>query len=699
MKIKRIQMKNIGSYVNDMQLDFDISDRKRRMVLIGGKNGAGKTTLFNAVKIGLYGCMAFGFESNGTKYYEEISKIINANEMLKKAGEAEIVIDLLLDDGKFNHVYTFSRSWKVSPKKIVETFDLYKDDIVLSETEKSNFESFLLQTLPPNLFRFYFFDGEKISNFVFNNSKNSDFKDALLKICNLDTLEIIQENFRRIVKSKVKSEDSLSDEYTSCLEADKTLSEKISKAEEDYKRISDEIGEIDSALIALERKYAKNGGVSKTDWQSMHNQLAKEDSKRQETRKWLKDIANNVLPFIIVRQQLCELKNQIELEHQSQAAQSVSNTINTPEIRGIIARVISKAGVELSEDLSNKIVEEICNFTNASEIKTILNLSEADQYEMLSQINSLLMFDIGRIKKATDEINKSLTHTNQIRKKMEQSSTNDYENYLREKSKLNELRSQKTQRMLELNEDLYSLKEQKNSSVSKLAKAKNEYEAVLKQISINDISARALLAFEELQGVLYQKSIQRVEDEFKKSFKALINKSDLIDGIHIDESLNVLPYKKKRFSVRELNNIVEKNSDLFLINQIGHYAYDVFQEKRNGKRDDIMLPAEVNQTLSAGEKQIFIMALYQALSRLNKINVPYIIDTPFARIDKDHRNNILEHFFKKLKGQVIILSTDEEIVGKYYQAIDDVVSDKYLLKHTSDGSTQILQNKYFGGRK
>lgn len=699
MKIKRIQMKNIGSYVNDMQLDFDISDRKRRMVLIGGKNGAGKTTLFNAVKIGLYGCMAFGFESNGTKYYEEISKIINANEMLKKAGEAEIVIDLLLDDGKFNHVYTFSRSWKVSPKKIVETFDLYKDDIVLSETEKSNFESFLLQTLPPNLFRFYFFDGEKISNFVFNNSKNSDFKDALLKICNLDTLEIIQENFRRIVKSKVKSEDSLSDEYTSCLEADKTLSEKISKAEEDYKRISDEIGEIDSALIALERKYAKNGGVSKTDWQSMHNQLAKEDSKRQETRKWLKDIANNVLPFIIVRQQLCELKNQIELEHQSQAAQSVSNTINTPEIRGIIARVISKAGVELSEDLSNKIVEEICNFTNASEIKTILNLSEADQYEMLSQINSLLMFDIGRIKKATDEINKSLTHTNQIRKKMEQSSTNDYENYLREKSKLNELRSQKTQRMLELNEDLYSLKEQKNSSVSKLAKAKNEYEAVLKQISINDISARALLAFEELQGVLYQKSIQRVEDEFKKSFKALINKSDLIDGIHIDESLNVLPYKKKRFSVRELNNIVEKNSDLFLINQIGHYAYDVFQEKRNGKRDDIMLPAEVNQTLSAGEKQIFIMALYQALSRLNKINVPYIIDTPFARIDKGHRNNILEHFFKKLKGQVIILSTDEEIVGKYYQAIDDVVSDKYLLKHTSDGSTQILQNKYFGGRK
>ena len=67
--------------------------------------------------------------------------------------------------------------------------------------------------------------------------------------------------------------------------------------------------------------------------------------------------------------------------------------------------------------------------------------------------------------------------------------------------------------------------------------------------------------------------------------------------------------------------------------------------------------------LSAGEKQIFIMALYQALSQLNKINVPYIVDTPFARIDKEHRGKILSQFFKKLNGQIIILSTDEEIVG------------------------------------
>ena len=92
------------------------------------------------------------------------------------------------------------------------------------------------------------------------------------------------------------------------------------------------------------------------------------------------------------------------------------------------------------------------------------------------------------------------------------------------------------------------------------------------------------------------------------------------------------------------------------------------------------------------------MALYQALSQLNKINVPYIVDTPFARIDKEHRGKILSQFFKKLNGQIIILSTDEEIVGDYRESISDIVSNTFVLNHTTNGNTEILANTYFGGR-
>ena len=698
MKIKKIQLKNIGPYVDYNGFDFNIADSVKRMVLVGGKNGAGKTTLFNAIKICLYGCVAFGYEANNAKYYEEVEKIINTNEKLKKIGESEVKIDLLIDDGKDDHIYTFIRSWQVRGKRIIETFVLLKDNEPVNETEKSDFESFLLQTLPPNLFKFYFFDGEKISDFVFNGNKNTDFKEAFLKLCNLDTMEIIRDNFRRISRNQSKDGIDLSEEYENCLSEDNLLAERIASAEEDYKEIASEIAVIDDQLASLEKVYAKSGGISKKEWKSMEERIAKEESRREEKRKWLKEIANNVLPFIILQPQLEELKDQIMIEHKAQVDANVKSTIDTPEIKSIIANVLDMSGIELSDTITEKIIDEIVDYTNTTaSITPILNLSDFDRFELTSKINSLLSFDTSRIKAATDDIEASLNHVKRIRKKMERSSIENYEGYLKAKSDLNEEKAEKTLKLIEIDAELQKCRADKAVSSAKLAKAKASYEAVLKKQSINDISARALLAFDELQTILYEKSIKQVEKGFQKYFTSLINKSDLIDGIHIDSNLNVLPYKNKPFDAIELKKTIDKNGSEYVIAQIGLHAYEMLQEKMAAGEREIVLPVEIKQQLSAGEKQIFIMALYQSLSQLNKIDVPYIVDTPFARIDKEHRGKILDRFFKQLNGQVIILSTDEEIVGNYCDVISDIVSNTFVLNHTINGNTEIIADTYFGG--
>jgi len=697
MKIKTIRIKNIGPYIGENKISFDISDKSKRMVLIGGKNGAGKTTLFNAIKICLYGCVAYGYEANNAKYYEEIENIINANEKLQN-GEAEVSIELLLDDGKDNHIYKFDRSWKIKGKKISENFKLSKDGEFVSETEKSDFESFLLQIIPPNLFRFYFFDGEKISDFIFNSNKNSDFKEAFLKLCNLDTMDIIRENFRRISRVKSKDGAAISKEYDKCVADDNLLSERIISAEDEYKEVSNEIALIDDQLASLEKRYAKTGGISKKEWRSMQERIAKEEIRREDNRKWLKDIANNVLPFIILRTQLEELQKQIEVEHKAQIDANVKNTIDTPPIKDIIENVLQNAGVELSGDITEKIIEDIIDYTSkTAAIKPILNLSDLDRYELNSKINSLNSFDIERIKAATDDIEASLKHVKRIRKKMECSSVENYEAYLQAKSDLNEKKAEKTVNLVKIDSELQKYRADKAVSSSKLAKAKSNYEVLLKKQSIDDISARALLAFDELQNILYKKSIKQVEQSFQEFFGLLINKSDLIDGIHIDSNLNVLPYKNKVYKIENLKKMLDKSGSEYLIAQIGMHAYEIMQSKMDSGVNEIVLPVEVKQQLSAGEKQIFIMALYQALSQLNKIDVPYIVDTPFARIDKEHREKILERFFKKLNGQIIILSTDEEIVGDYQDVISDVVSNTFVLNHTSKGNTEILEDIYFGG--
>lgn len=76
MKIKRIELYNIGPYVNKNEFEITINKNKN-MVLIGGKNGAGKTTFFKAIKTCLYGCKVWGFDAPGKEYFRIINSLVN----------------------------------------------------------------------------------------------------------------------------------------------------------------------------------------------------------------------------------------------------------------------------------------------------------------------------------------------------------------------------------------------------------------------------------------------------------------------------------------------------------------------------------------------------------------------------------------------------------------------------------------------
>ena len=85
-----------------------------------------------------------------------------------------------------------------------------------------------------------------------------------------------------------------------------------------------------------------------------------------------------------------------------------------------------------------------------------------------------------------------------------------------------------------------------------------------------------------------------------------------------------------------------------------------------------------------------------ALLKTSHKDIPFFIDTPFARIDSNHRVNIVEEFFMKLSNQMFILSTDEEIIGSYKEMIKPKISDTYLLDISDYGTTKIVPGQYFG---
>jgi DNA sulfur modification protein DndD len=100
--------------------------------------------------------------------------------------------------------------------------------------------------------------------------------------------------------------------------------------------------------------------------------------------------------------------------------------------------------------------------------------------------------------------------------------------------------------------------------------------------------------------------------------------------------------------------------------------------------------------LSAGEEQVFTQALIHAVAEVSGRDFPFVVDTPLARLDEEHRLAVLRYFTDR-PGQVILLSTDTEVVGSYLAAIRRRVLATYQLKTQTDEGITVtsLENGYF----
>ena len=75
MKINKLILKNFSSFEGKNEFDFSVTNDKN-IILIGGQNGAGKTSLFSAIKVALYGPLAFGYVGANAHYTSKIKDYI-----------------------------------------------------------------------------------------------------------------------------------------------------------------------------------------------------------------------------------------------------------------------------------------------------------------------------------------------------------------------------------------------------------------------------------------------------------------------------------------------------------------------------------------------------------------------------------------------------------------------------------------------
>ncbi len=101
---------------------------------------------------------------------------------------------------------------------------------------------------------------------------------------------------------------------------------------------------------------------------------------------------------------------------------------------------------------------------------------------------------------------------------------------------------------------------------------------------------------------------------------------------------------------------------------------------------------------SAGEDQIFALSLIAAIAKVSGTQVPIVMDTPLARLDTDHRKNVLQFFAANAGEQVIFLSQPDEAHGAYLKVVRDRVCQAYHIEfeELGDGVGKAhVRNGYF----
>ena len=694
MRIDRIILNNFGSYIGENTFDTKI-DEDRNIILVGGKNGAGKTTLFTAMRLCLYGYMSFGYQSINSYYNRSVTKLINSSAKMKKPAHSSVAMKIALSNGQELDYYELCRSWVLSDS-LSETFTVAKNGESMNSEEIADFEKYLLSLIPPELFNLYFFDGEKIADFFMEEGGNTRIKDAFLTLCGYDTFDIMKKNFKRISSS----DDSASiavEKYTDLQDEYNFVRSTYEATEIELVECKDKIANCEAEITALEKNYSNSGGITEEEWNDKLFALKEEEKRRENLNSLLKKWANDVIPFLMIRDKIIAVKEQIEKENQNLKCKNFCEIISSDVVADIID--------------SKKTIEELKMAVFAhfgSGEVDILDLSFEQSTALLVTINDVLSFEMENIAKYKRTIKRSIAKTTKIRQELENSSISEVKNYMQERARLFEEKSMLINWQLAIEQNLALKKEEVAVAEVAMLKARTELETELKKASINNISARAIVMLDELQKTLYRKKIKEVVKFFKKEIKTLMRKTSFIDDISIDDAFNIHIYRNEKMGSAKIIDMIKTNNEEQVVNMIGSSAVESIKKIAETEElqdavtyfennsTEMTIPVELDKSrFSNGEKQIFIMALYHSLIQLCKYELPFIIDTPFARIDTEHRNNISKYFFSKLNGQVFILSTNEEIDYDHVKIMKDKICATYMLENIDNKQTTIVSNTYF----
>ena len=645
MIIKELVLHNFGIYAFTNKFEFHGT---KPIVLIGGMNGRGKTTFLEAVLLALYGSNSFAYiESKYRSFGQYLRSFINTTDgTLKTYVELEFVMG-----SEKQELYRIQRAWTGEKKRISERIQVFKDH-EYNQFLTDNWSMFIENILPSGLSNFFFFDGEKIAELAVDNTSNQ-MKESIKSLLGISVLDLLKSDLKRINKRIIKnSVINLEAEEIEQIRNQKDIAQDVLKqVDVDLELLEKKKTEILQELEQMQQKYSAKGGNIANQRQTMFENRIEISTKIDSYREKLILDAASGLPLALVENLLRNIIENAKIEQDKKMLEIALRKMQ------MFSNDYEKENFSDTDAIS-RFMEFVSAKMDKRELNVKYNLSDS----ALSMLQILLDHELYAIK---DSVKKRQSDLIKLQEKKE-----EFDNYLsvdideKAVAKIYKRIKELEQKLIELDvqiENKTNERRTRNGELIKITSIFNKrVEKYLKKVELNDDGDRiikysnmAQTILEEYKIRLQKKKVSVVAEVMTECYKKLANKKNLIDKIQMDPVTLDLKY------VKQNGDVLDKAS------------------------------------LSAGEKQLMVIALLWTLAVCSKKKLPVIIDTPLSRLDSAHRASLINTYFPQASDQTIILSTDSEIDYNYYQMMKKNIGDEFTLVYDDHGQSTTICRGYF----
>ncbi len=662
MLINKIILENYGLY-NGI-VDFDLTPRvkynkTRPIILFGGNNGSGKTTLLDAIRLIFYGKAILGNRVSNADYEEFLrSQIHRSCDPLSTHKFARV-------GAKFQHVhmgivdnYYIERSWTITPgDKVKEYLKIIHNNEAIENVTNDYWRGVMEEIIPERLSQLFFFDGEKIKAIAEDRTGNRALAESIKILLGLDMVDRLQADLAIYNSKEVKKISTVEDDkILSNLEKEiEAADAEILSFENALAAIGNEIIGNENELKKLEQRLDQEGAIF-SELRSSKKQ-EKEIISRQidESSKLIVEECERTLPFALCPSIVSELKQQIKLERKLR-----QNSYSSKELDSVQQKIIDAlpkqkdTHKEVTKIIKQIFIEHKRENALPSHIKVIHDLSQSEEQQLFEWLNDGANRGFNKVKESGLKLDSLTEQRHKVVKNLAQSPD---EALL--KPIFEELNA--------YNRELGICLQQRRQNEKNLSRKRNERTSLdrekirLEEKYNSEDQARGRLKMvkdvkKTLNAYLFkltERKISELRTQVADCFNHLSRKGDIVSHIDIDPKT-------------------------FHVTLFDHH--------------DNAIP---KKQLSAGEKQIFAIAMLWGLAKTAKRSLPVIIDTPLGRLDSEHRSNLINNYFPEAAHQVILFSTDTEVDNKLYQELSPNISHCYHLDYNKQNKLTTAKEGYF----